>query len=213
MADQVVPEDFVIHTTLNGREGYALYRWTNGGLTNDQRIIHVVKAHSHGNRYYNITRDETLPTTYSSAMVKKGQGRIVRTMSWRYNRHILVNGTRRYPVINITAHSMIPSHRIDSFIPIITDVPAQPVAPVVPKIYPILAIPQHAVRGLLRDAAMQEETCSITGENIDISNGAITSCFHLFEKNAIATWLAMPNSNDMCPICKEKCNIFMLNTA
>ena len=213
MADPVIPQDFVIHTTLVGREGYALYRWANGGLTNDQKIIHVVKPLNHGNLYYNIIRDETLPITYSSAMVKKGQGRVVRSMTWKYTRQILTNGTRRYPVINITAHTIIPAHRTDSFIPVIADVPVpvQPVQPVLPKVYPILAIPQHAVRGLLRDSAMQEEICSITGEEIDISNGAVTSCFHLFEKNAIATWLAMPNSRDKCPVCNAKCNIFMVD--
>jgi hypothetical protein len=55
---------------------------------------------------------------------------------------------------------------------------------------------------------MQEETCSITGEEIDVTNGAMTSCFHIFEKNAIATWLAMPNSQDKCPVCNCKCNSF-----
>ena len=58
---------------------------------------------------------------------------------------------------------------------------------------------------------MTEEVCAITGEEIDVANGAVTSCFHLFEKNAIATWLAMPNSRDKCPVCNENCNSYTLD--
>jgi len=210
MADPVLPQNFVIHTTLAGREGYALYRWTNGGLTNDQRIIHVVKPHNHGNLYYNISTDATLPTTYSSAMVRKGQGRIVRSMTWKYTRTVIANGAIRYPVINITAHTIIPDFKTYSFIPVVTAAPAAPVAPVVPKVYPITSIPQHIVMAILRDAAMQEEICPITSNEIDITNGAVTSCFHLFEKNAIMQWLLMPNSRDKCPVCNAPCNSFTI---
>jgi hypothetical protein len=210
-----LPTEFVIHTTLAGREGYAVYRWTNGGQNQDQRIIHVVKPLNHGNLYYTIITDATLPTTYTTSMVKKGQGHIIRPMTWKYTRQVLRNNTatqRRYPVISINAHTFIPQHRVYSFIPVVIDPigqTADPIpTPVIPKVYSITSIPQHAVRSLLRDAAMQEESCSITGEDIDISNGAVTTCFHLFEKNAIATWLAMPNSHDKCPVCNAKCNIF-----
>jgi hypothetical protein len=144
-------------------------------------------------------------------------------------------GVRRYPVIEITSPStvLVPC-RTGTFIPIVNN-PAPVTDPnplaaqqalqqliaenplpqtlpqtvlQTPKLYTIATIPQHAVRAFLRDAAMQEEVCSITGEEIDVTNGAITSCFHTFEKNAIATWLAMPNSRDKCPVCNSKCNSF-----
>jgi hypothetical protein len=89
-------------------------------------------------------------------------------------------------------------------------VPQAPVAPVQKK-YPITTIPQHIVMALLRDAAMQEEVCPITSEEIDVTNGAVTSCFHLFEKNAIMQWLLMPNSRDKCPVCNATCNSFTLD--
>jgi SUMO ligase MMS21 Smc5/6 complex component len=67
------------------------------------------------------------------------------------------------------------------------------------------------VRAILRDAAMQEEVCPIIGNEIDITNGAVTSCFHIFEKNAITKWLSTPSSQEKCPICSAKCIAFTLN--
>jgi hypothetical protein len=106
----------------------------------------------------------------------------------------------------------LPTVQARSFIPINT--PATPVVPILPiekTKFPITTIPQHVVMALLRDAAMQEEVCPITSEEIDVTNGAVTSCFHLFEKNAIMQWLLMPNSRDKCPICNTQCNSFTLD--
>jgi hypothetical protein len=97
--------------------------------------------------------------------------------------------------------ALIPPH---AQVPIVVNQNAKPN-------YAITELPQHAIRAILRDAAMHEETCAITGEEIDVANGAVTSCFHLFEKNAIATWLAMPNSRDKCPVCSTRCNSYTLN--
>jgi hypothetical protein len=77
------------------------------------------------------------------------------------------------------------------------------------EIKPII-IPSHAILALLRDAAIQGFTCPITTDEIDIANGAVTSCFHLFEKNAIATWLESEKSKKQCPICKKECKSFTL---
>jgi hypothetical protein len=228
--ERTLPEYFVIKTTLANREGYALYRWTDAGNDNDNRRIHVLRPFRHGDLYYNIREDTTLPVDYTSVQTRKSQGNVVNSMKWKYTRSILIysgaSGNRWYPVIHITNMSRLPIHRVYSFIPIVTENPVQaPVAPVAPvtnqvqvtntqapKIYPITTIPQHAVRAFLRDAAMQEEICSITGDEIDITNGAMTSCFHLFEKNAIAMWLAMPNSRDKCPVCNAKCNMFTVDS-
>ena len=222
--ERPLPDYFVIKTTLANREGYALYRWTDAGNDNDNRTIHALRPFRHGDLYYSIREDTTLPLDYTSVQTRKFQGNVVNSMKWKYTRSILIysgaSGNRRYPVIHITNMARLPIHRVFSFIPIVTENPVQaPVAPVqapnapeAPKIYPMTKIPQHAVRAFLRDAAMQEEVCSITGDEIDITNGAMTSCFHLFEKNAIAMWLAMPNSRDKCPVCNAKCNMFTVDT-
>jgi len=228
--ERTLPEYFVFKTTLGNHEGYALYRWTDAGNDNDNRRIHALRPFRHGDLYYTIREDTTLPVDYTTVQTRKSQGNVVNSMKWKYTRSILIysgtTGNRRYPVIHITNVSRLPPHRSSSFIPIVTENPVQaPVAPVpnqvqvtntqvpnAPKVYPIPTIPQHAVRAFLRDAAMQEEICSITGDEIDITNGAMTSCFHLFEKNAIAMWLAMPNSRDKCPVCNAKCNMFTVDS-
>jgi len=95
--------------------------------------------------------------------------------------------------------------------PVVPVAPVAPVVPVAPVInYTIQKIPQHIVMALLRDAAMQEEICPITSEELDVTNGAITSCFHLFEKNAIMKWLLTPNSHNKCPVCNTPCNSYTL---
>lgn len=219
----LLPRNFVIHTHVGTTEGYALYSWIEGGITQtDHRPIHSIHSAGHRDLYYNIL-DDTLTTGQWHAIAsKKGRGRVVRPMTWRLTTKSL-NYTgpteiRRFPVIEISNTSTtLPPSKTSTFIPIIAPGIAPIVAPVVapvvpvgPKIYTIAVIPQHAVRAMLRDAAMYEEACPITGNDIDIENGAITSCFHLFEKNAIATWLALPNSHDKCPVCNNKCNMFML---
>jgi hypothetical protein len=222
-APRPLPEAFVVRTYSGNRQGYALYRWTDSGDDANNRKIHALQQLNHRELYYIIVDDTSLPVDYTTVQTKKAQGNVVRAMKWKYTRKVLryngPQGNRRYPVIHITNQSTtLPAHHPSTFIPIVDDnnPPAQqaqqaqtaPNAPNVPKVYPITTIPQHAIRAMLRDAAMQEESCPITGEDIDIVNGAITSCFHLFEKNAIATWLALPNSQDKCPVCNNKCNMF-----
>ena len=214
----LLPRKFVIHTHVGTREGYALYSWIEGGITQtDHRPIHSIHSAGHGDLYYNILDNTVTTGQWHAIASKKGQGRVVRPMTWRLTTKSLnytgPRGIRMYPVIEISNISTtLPPSKTSTFIPILApeEVPivVVPVAPVGPKIYTMSVIPQHAVRAFLRDAAMQEETCPITGNDIDIENGAITSCFHLFEKNAIATWLAMPASQDKCPVCNYKCNSF-----
>jgi len=220
-----LPEAFVVLTHSGNRQGYALYRWIDSGNDANNMIVHALQQLNHRNLYYEIIDDVSLPVDYTRVQTKKLHGHTVRSMKWRYTRKVLryngPQGNRRYPVIHITNTSTtLPAHHPSSFIPIVDEnnppaeqaqpAPAAPVpnVPNAPKVYPITTIPQHAIRSMLRDAAMQEESCPITGEDIDIVNGAVTSCFHLFEKNAIATWLALPNSQDKCPVCNNKCNMF-----
>ena len=240
--EDIFPRAFVIKMTFDQRQGYGLFRWTDGGLDQAGNTIHVIHRHTHGELYYNVRtlNPQDINTVWREVETRKSNGTVSRSMRWRFTRDYLINergeDVRRYPVIEITSPSstLVPCRAV-TFIPIVNNPAAVPVPlqqaaqqaaleqlideyPVPhtgqhpalqpPKIYTIATIPQHAVRAFLRDAAMQQETCSITGEEIDVTNGAMTSCFHIFEKNAIATWLAMPNSRDKCPVCNCKCNSF-----
>ena len=218
----VLPQVFAVPKTWVGRRGYALVRWSDGGPDADKnnRTIHAFRALNHQGRFYNVIANQ-FQRDRREISTKKSSGRVVSTATWNHRGQSLeyVNGPDRitYPIINMPAVN-IPAMKNNTFIPIVAQVPAQapapaqaPPVPVQKPSYVISKIPQHAVRALLRDAAMTEEVCAITGEEIDIGNGAVTSCFHLFEKNAIATWLAMPNSRDKCPVCNELCNSYTLD--
>lgn len=202
-----LPTTFAVHIT-NGREGYAVY---NSHLTNGTYTLSVGR---HDNLYYNIINDITLPLGYNTVECKKSQGTVTRTMHWMYKRCVLnyngINGTnqRSYPVIKIISMSiMLPKFKPYSFIPVVE--PVQTVQFVRP-VNLNLTIPQHAIRALLTYAALQEDVCPITSNEIDVSNGAVTSCFHTFEKEALSKWLAMESSRDKCPVCNAKCKMFII---
>lgn len=210
--NQNLPITFCVKTQMNGREGYYLLRWSHGGLDANNKIIHILTPANHLNRFYTIGTTTRTPR-WNSVITRKNSGNLSREIRWMFTNERLVHEDVRIPVIRITPMSTtLPQIKITSFIPITQPVqPVQPPAVPVEKKFPITTIPQHIVAALLRDAAMQEEVCPITSEEIDVANGAITSCFHLFEKNAIMQWLLMPNSNDKCPVCNAACNSFTLD--
>ena len=220
---QDLPISFAILTKRGQTRGYYLVRWSHGGLDTTNKIIHVLKPANHHNRFYNIHAFQRAGIRWNTIVTKKNQGTMIRASKWKFVNERLHSGGDRIPVIRISPSSstlpLMPSY---AFVPITTNnnvqaVPVPVVPPVVPPVnltvtrkYPISTIPQHIVLSLLRDAVMHEEVCPITSENIDVSNGAVTSCFHLFEKNAILQWLLMPSSQDKCPVCNCPCNSFTL---
>jgi len=231
---QDLPILFAVLTKRGQTRGYYLVRWSHGGVDAANKIIHVLKPANHHNRFYNINAFQRAGIRWNTIVTKKNQGTMIRAGKWKFvNERLHSNAFGdRIPVIRISPSSstlpLMPSY---AFVPITTNntvpavpvpavpVPAVPAVPVpaVPPVnvtvtrkYPIVTIPQHTVLSLLRDAVMQEEVCPITSENIDVANGAVTSCFHLFEKNAILQWLLMPSSQDKCPVCNCPCNSFTL---
>jgi hypothetical protein len=63
-------------------------------------------------------------------------------------------------------------------------------------------IPQFVAEALLAKAV--KETCPITMEPLVAGQTSATSCFHLFQKNALEEWLA---KNTTCPVCKRECSV------
>jgi hypothetical protein len=81
--------------------------------------------------------------------------------------------------------------------------PAAP--PTVPPAVPSVAIepiPKRIAWLIAEDAAKQEEKCPITMEPISPITASVTSCFHTFDSEAIATWLV---NHTTCPQCRKKC--------
>lgn len=220
-AQPAFPHMFCVKTYMGAREGYFLMRWSQGTLGNDGNV-HIIKSTQHHNRFYDIApiplaQQNTNRYTISS---RKNAGHVVRPLNWRFTSQKLRYEEMSIPVLNISPMSALPSMKANSFIPIIINpaapapapaAPAPAPAPIQQSKYAIESIPQHIVRAILRDAVMQEEVCPITSAEIDITNGAVTSCFHLFEKNAICKWLSMPGSRDKCPVCNSPCNSYTLD--
>ena len=218
------PHIFCVKTYMDDREGYYLLRWSLGPNDNDNPV-HILKPRNHDNRFYNI---ESVPLSQQNMALRtihtrKNSGNVVRPIRWAFTNQRLKFEETRIPVLRILPMNSLPAIKANAFIPIVVPV-VVPVAPVIttitpvtpvtiiqPKKYIIDSIPQHIVRAILRDAVMQEEVCPITSVEIDIGNGAVTSCFHLFEKDAIAKWLSMPGSRDKCPLCNNPCNSYTLN--
>jgi hypothetical protein len=215
-----LPHVFCVNTRLNNREGYFLLRWSTGETDTNGRVVHVIKPANHHQRFYSIDA-LVANVALHDITSRKGQGNVTRQMRWRFtDKQLRDPDGMRIPVIRVTSQVVLPAIKLTSFIPIITNVPAVPAAPAVPvpeapvqpKKYTIPSIPQHIIRALLTNAVMNSETCPITSGDIDVSNGAITSCFHFFEKTAITRWLSMPNSKDECPLCKTPCNSYTLDS-
>ena len=209
-----LPAIFGVETMYNGRAGYAYIR-SNVEHTNpmNAEMVTILRPHSHSGHFYRIVSDGPYVLAHRSiwknTLVRKGSGRVNRNMHWRNTGSALRYNGIDYPILKLTALiTILPAINTNTFIPIQVE---EPVRVVPPKNYLILTIPQHVVRALLRDAAMQDEVCAITGEDLDVTNGAVTTCFHLFEKNAIAKWLSMHNSQDKCPVCNAKCISYTLD--
>jgi len=66
------------------------------------------------------------------------------------------------------------------------------------------AFPKHLADQVLVAAETAGQTCPITMEPIKKAAAAITSCGHVFQKEAIAEWM---EGHDTCPECRQPCSI------
>ena len=78
-------------------------------------------------------------------------------------------------------------------------------APPVVRPSNITSMPVHVVTIVIADAIRRNESCPISYDDITKENATVTSCGHVFAKNAIRTWLANPSSRNLCPVCKRTC--------
>lgn len=64
--------------------------------------------------------------------------------------------------------------------------------------------PKHLADQVLAAAEAAGQTCPITMEPIKRSAATITSCGHVFQKEAIAEWM---QGHDTCPECRQPCSV------
>jgi len=61
-------------------------------------------------------------------------------------------------------------------------------------------IPQRIAWIIAENASQKGDTCPITLDTITPMTAAVTSCFHVFQKDALNTWFL---TDSKCPLCKE----------
>lgn len=71
-----------------------------------------------------------------------------------------------------------------------------------PKKPSVACLPPHVVSLLIRDAVSTGTMCPITMEPLTTENAEVTSCGHVFEREALDNWIA--TGHDTCPQCRHK---------
>jgi hypothetical protein len=211
-----LPVKFAIEWRFNNRNGFCLFRTDPEELRYD-----TLSRQNNHNYFYNIE-------TYTPPNSEKHSQNIKRThehvIHWSYTVKQLKHNETIIPIIKFTPKKHLPSIATWSFVPIVEHAPVPAPVPVpVPAapatIPPVIAqghkllikeIPNHAIRLLLLGAIIEGEECPISGTAIDATNGSVTSCFHLFERNSITRWLALPHTNKKCPVCMQACDLYVL---
>lgn len=209
-----IPTTFCIRSmrAMNGQmvNGFYLLNSLQIEGTSSFRIMRLPNL----GRFYpllqvNLNAPAAINHRLHAVKLRKPRGQTDHDCRWKYTSECLRYQTEFYPVLTVTPAAFLDSDiikNVSSWVPMREEIHRTRMNV---EIKPII-IPTHAVLALLRDAAIQGSTCPITTEEIDVSNGAVTSCFHLFEKNSIAAWLANEKSKKQCPVCKKECCSYTL---
>jgi hypothetical protein len=85
-----------------------------------------------------------------------------------------------------------------------------PPAPLPPSPQPttvvVEALPRRIAWLIAAEAEKQEESCAITMDTISPLTAAVTTCFHCFDAEALASWnVTRGGGATECPLCKKKC--------
>lgn len=76
----------------------------------------------------------------------------------------------------------------------------QPAKPAAPEPVPL---PAFVARALLRDAIAGEQVCPITMDPLSEGAATVTTCFHVFNRDALKEWRTRTAT---CPVCKQACD-------
>jgi hypothetical protein len=76
--------------------------------------------------------------------------------------------------------------------------------PTIPALPTIDPVPLFVAEALLEKAVAAEELCPISMESLAKGDALVTSCFHIFQRDAMAKWQV---THSTCPVCKKECAI------
>jgi hypothetical protein len=209
MGDTTIPLEFCIKDTLFNLhnpqiidDGYYLIQAELIEGTQSFRL----RFKNVNNNQYRLERYVGYTTDSHPIKLVKPTGVLEYTCRWKYKEERLKLDENYYPVLDIVPRAFLKTGGIKNRNGWIRM--AQPSRSIPLIKISMCEIPFHVINALLRDAMNRGEICPITNEDLTPENGAVTTCFHLFEKNAIATWLLTPNSNQLCPVCKKQCKCY-----
>lgn len=101
--------------------------------------------------------------------------------------------------------------RLWTVIPPVAPAPAlqeQPPAPALSQLNN--GIPQRIAWLIAEDACKRNDMCPITQEEISPLTSSVTTCFHVFNTEAIASWAARQKDAILpCPVCRAPCKTTM----
>ena len=65
-------------------------------------------------------------------------------------------------------------------------------------------LPPHVIPMIISEAVTQHRQCSISLDDITADNACVTTCGHVFTKDAISRWMQQHRT---CPECRKQCKI------
>jgi hypothetical protein len=86
--------------------------------------------------------------------------------------------------------------------PLVIPPPANTLAPPAPRNRPE-RIPKRIAWLIAEEASKSGETCPISMSDISPITSSVTSCFHVFETEAINGWVQLHPNNTPCPVCRK----------
>jgi hypothetical protein len=71
-----------------------------------------------------------------------------------------------------------------------------------PEVRKTNPMPKHIVQLIAENAVSRAEQCPITMDDLTLENASVTSCYHVFNHDAINKWF---EKDTTCPVCKTEC--------
>jgi hypothetical protein len=68
-------------------------------------------------------------------------------------------------------------------------------------------LPKRIAWLIAEDASKSGETCPISTNDISPITASVTTCYHVFETEAITEWIARHPINTPCPVCRKPCEV------
>lgn len=184
----------------------ALGKWLK--YNGDQRVftLHVSSAHQpgHCSINYMIGRRSTRIRIECKGFFLRSENTIVPIIE-----HVTLPASLMGTEFTATAPVDDDAYRIPQLLWRVT--PHTPPSPfLVPPRQQVLvkrkeSIPRRIAWLIAEDAQKQGDTCAITMEDISPMTAAVTTCFHVFNGDALAEWVARHTnaSKIPCPVCRK----------